>query len=301
MNLSSLTSPLKRHTKLSLLVSLFCAAGIFFLAQSTLSSHQTTLYTTVSATGQAPNGDHRTSAEGAEKIAETVSGWVKDPAFRQAVLTQARSQEGNEDLSISSFKRKVTARQQNRLNVFFTLSLSENEAQWSSAISQAIEAEATTRLKNLNTNAAYEFTFTPFATFTETEAIPVSWLLFAAILTGLILGFLAPYVVELLTGVLSFPEHATNNMLLDTPVLELTHPDNQEDQALLKAFLSQFEDPALIPLLPEGTHTLPEPSGPLTPDQTAVLAVRLGTTTATELRNALALYGEDSALVLFTR
>ena len=144
MPLSDLFSPLKRQFGLFSIVLLVVSLGVYALFQLLPETQKTTVYFSlkpVLTESQAPTFDH---AESTMKMAEAMSGWAKNPQFREDIASEA-------GVVISNFKRKLAARKQNYINVFWTLKLQDEEIQHRDKVVAALLSQIDKRFIELNT------------------------------------------------------------------------------------------------------------------------------------------------------
>ena len=133
MNISDFLSPLARQ-KTTFIFFTLVLSGIFLIGLQLIPTIQkTTIYFPVKPlkSTQENNITILDTAESTSKVAEMISGWAKDPGFRQDLLNNA-------GIQIPNFKRQLSARKQNRMNVFWTLTLYGEEITQSEKLTAAL-------------------------------------------------------------------------------------------------------------------------------------------------------------------
>ncbi len=261
--LSDLLSPLRRQWRLGL--GLFCVWAVILLGLLALmpQSEKTTLYYSVIPTQGTEASNHFYAMEGAERAAEMISGWVQDPAFRQRVMDRS-------GIQIPNFKRKITARKQNRANLFVTLSLPLSLQSQSPTIASAVHDQITADFTTITTQSAAQFQLSTVGRFSEVTEIPIGYLVLGLLLLAAGLSVFCLYVRESIRGTLSYAAQV-RALAGNTPVLTASPSTIDHVTAQWAA-----QHPAGTP---------------------APLPVTLGQTTVSELQNAL-LLAPPSALIL---
>ncbi|MCB9809907.1 hypothetical protein H6771_02965 [Candidatus Peribacteria bacterium] len=290
MNLSDIFSPLRRHRAAVLVMTLVLGLGLFALLVWALPSVQRlTLYATVQPLGEEANTTHYYAAEGAERMAETMVGWVKDPAFREEIQRAA-------GVAIPDMKRKLSARKQNRANVFFTLKIPAEIATSDTALAKALETGLEESLSGYSVAASADYGLFAVRTYSEPWSIPQRWLAITALFMALVLSILLVYLWELWRGVVSYLWQVEALFPL-SPVLQVHTPADGE---LLPAFMNQFASPRLIGTPPKWhsqweLHTLDSLDAE---GDTPVIVVELGRTRLQEVANLRSICGEDAGVVV---
>jgi len=278
------------------LASFFVLFAAFFgISQIVPEYQKTQIYFTVKSSGDAPAGDHRQAAEGAEFIAEGISGWASDLGFQNAVQTKA-------NIFLPKFKQKISARQQNRVNVFFTLSLPKNEWKHSLPLKDAILEVLNEEFETLNTNAAFSFEMTTPKVSQDTKNFPLSWILVTCFILAAFAGFGFVYLYEALTGKVSFLQEV-QEIFPESALLRVASKAGSHDAVLLEQYILTFQSPRLL-----GTFKAAEKHFSLTQmtemailEDTPILMVKLGETKLHDLQNLSAIYGDNVGLIVFER
>lgn len=234
-------------------------------------------------------------SDGSEKLAETISGWAKDPAFQQKILE-------NSDIYIPSFKKKISARKQNRFNVFWTLKFSDNEKQHLSSVAESTVATIQNAIAEYNTDSNFQLKITPPRIFIEPYKLPFSWVLSGVIIISFFLGILYLYFSEAFTDKISFPKQI-KEILPDSPLLEIPEKIGVHDERLLEQFILTFDSPRLVGTFPKAEKFFSlAPKDSINEDRdTPILLVQLGTTKMTEIRNLVAIFGDEIGVIIFSR
>ena len=186
MNLLEFLLPIRRNKILFLFLILIFSTLTWSILRLVPSIEKTTIYFTVKPLKTENINSSLDPVESSMKIAETIAGWAKNPAFRQEILNNA-------DLQISNFKRKLSARKQNRTNVFWTISLYGNEQEFSQKIANSLIKTFTREFEDFNKNNSFPFAITTPKIFTTKQNIPSFWKILASIIFGIILAFLGTY------------------------------------------------------------------------------------------------------------
>lgn len=290
ITLSDLLSPLKRQP--NLLLSSFITLAILILAilyYGLPSTNKTTLYFSIKPLAGEGHAASFDPLESTTKVAEGVAGWAKNPAFRQTIIDRS-------GVSIDNFKRKISARKQDRINVFWTLNLEADQA-------PIIEATRTTIAEAFDTwnqASAAPYAITPIQTFTEGRSIPISWLIAFSLTLAVSLAVLIVMLREVVAGRLSF-EYQIRQFFPESPLLQVSDRLGKHDEKLLERFILTFDSPRLIGTFPEAeAHFSLAPADAIDEAlDTPVLLVQLGRTTQRELANMKAIFGEQCGLIVF--
>ena len=121
MPILDILSPLRRH--IGYIITLFIAlfATLYIFSTLITQSYKTTLFYSVIPTDSPSYNSHYHATEGAERAAEMIAGWTKNPGFREQILQDAGA-------SVDNFKRKISARKQNKMNLVVTLQTNDEES-----------------------------------------------------------------------------------------------------------------------------------------------------------------------------
>lgn len=295
MNITDLLSPLFRRKGFLLILFLLFFGILFGSSQFINNKYKTTLYFSVKPTQELPATNHYYAAEGAERIAEMLSGWIKNPAFRDQIQTKAETKIGH-------FRKKISARKQNRINVFVTLTLSQEESTYATKIAQATYDTYQERLAQFNTNSSATFALLEPTIASELRAFPLSWFAIGAFIIGLALSIIGVYIFEMLQDRVSFI-HQIKNLFPESPLLRIHKKIGQHDGEFLEHFILSLESPQLIGTFPAAyEHFSLQDNYGLNPvENTPVILVQLGVTTVRELENIKALFEENIALIVFEK
>ncbi len=296
MNFLELLSPVVRRKNL-LLILVICISALFFgVFQMIPESQKTTVYFSIKVMPSANGGSVSLDPpESASKIAEAIEGWAKNPAFRNEILKRA-------DIEIGNFKRKITARKQNRINVFWTIKLSGEEMQHSQVIAKKLIDVLYERVDNLSQNSAFPFEISAPEVAQEMSSLPTSWLAAAAIFMGLFLGFIFVFLWESLRGRVSFISQI-KNIFPGAPVLRISDEIGEHDKKVLENYILTFDNPRLFPGFENAEKhfsfsNIDDIDFEL---ETPILITKLGESTLRELENFKAVFGESIGIVVFER
>jgi len=290
ITLADLLSPLRRQLGWLIgsfvLISLLTFAALYYGLPDT---KKTTLYFSVKPIAAATAINALDPIESTMKAAEGIAGWAKNPAFRQKVMDRS-------GIYVPNFKRKISARKQDRINVFWTLNLEAGQEAIIDAVSTTIQEDFAT----WNESNAAPYAMTPIQSFTEGRSIPLSWLAAFSLTLAACLAILLVLLRELLFGRTSFL-YQVRQQFPNSPLLQISENLGQHDQKLLERFILTFDSPRLI-----GTFPAAESHFSLAPTDaidevvdTPVLLVRLGKTEVRELANMKAIFGEECGLIVF--
>lgn len=296
MNTTELLAPIIRKKNtfiLSLVLLTTFILGVFYILPPT---EKTTLY--FSLKPLMTTNDSYVLSNGIEegsKVAETIAGWAKNPAFRQEILDEAK-------VAIPHFKRKLSAQKQNRLNVFWTLSLSGSEAQYSNKIKSALLTVLTRNMQAFNNNNAFPFGYSEPSVFQENRTIPTLWVILIALTGSFLLTFIGFFLIGTLQERLLFPEQITE-IFPKSPILKIKHHIGKHDEHIIQYFLSTFASPKLIGLFDEAEkHFTLETLKKLKRDSDSpVILVRLWDTKKEDLENFKALFDDNAAFIVFEK
>ena len=293
MNALEFLLPIRRNKIMFLLLIIIFSGLTWSGLQLIPNIEKTTVYFTVKPLQTEVSTTSLDPVESSMKIAETIAGWAKNPAFRQEILNDA-------DASISNFKRKLSARKQNRTNVFWTISLYGDEQQFSQKITDSLIKIFNKKFTNFNQNNSFPFATTTPEVFSDKQNIPFSWKIFASVLFGIILAFFSIYLYISLTAVLSFTRQI-KDIFKHAPTLIFSEKIGTHDIKLLEQFILTFESPRLV-----GTFSEAEKHFSLAgfdevnlETDTPILIVKIGQTKISELKNLRAIFGENLGIIIF--
>ncbi len=300
MPLSEIFAPQRRQPVFFLLMFVLGSLLMFgFLKYVMLPETQKiTIYSTVKPLKAESSSDHFSTLDTAEtsmKIAEAITGWAQNPVFRQQIQDKA-------GLKIKNFKRKLSARKQNRLNVFWTLNLNPPYIQHQDKIIEAFTEVFSENWSEFNKNNAAPFALTPLQIYSEKREIPILYIILASLIAGKILAFASIYLKDLLNNKVSFSTQI-KSVFPSSPMLMVPEEVGAHDEALLERFISTFQSPRLVGTFPKAEkHFSVAPSDALHEAiDTPILLVRLGDTSLRELTNLKAIFGDKLGLVVFEK
>ena len=235
MNILDILSPLKRH-KIYVL-SLFLASFFTLFGLSSLlgETFKTTLFYTVIPTKETPFNNHTYATEGAERVTETIAGWTKNPGFREEILETA-------NLSIDNFKRKISARKQNKLNLIVNLNTDEEESVGIDSLAAATNIVFKQSLDTFNKENSVTFTLQGPDIYTQSRAFPLSWIIAGCLLLAFCFSILTIYLKELLGDKVSF-FFQINQFLKEHKVLRIA---SDQDELLLPSFEGSLTSPSIL-------------------------------------------------------
>ncbi len=273
-----------------------CTTGLLIALNFVLPPVQKyTLFFTVKPVAAAEKSFLNDGVESAEKISEMIAGWAKDPNFQQAVLKSA-------DVNVSGLKRKMAARKQNRLNVFWTLKLSGKDIKNADKLILAIENQLTKTIEEINKDSVIPVNITKPQTAMEKLQVPLSWVIFAAILLGIAFSTLFSYFRESFLERVSFLEQVSD-IFPESAILRVTKKVGKHDLRQINDFTQTFESPRLISTFPvAGKYFEITPTSVCNhTEDTPILLVRLGETKLHELQNLEATFGDGIGIIVFER
>lgn len=293
MTLSDFLIPIRKN-KFSFSVLFLVFAGIIFAGLQLIPDVQkTTIYFTVKPLKTETENLNLDPVESSMKVAEMISGWAKNPAFRQAILNDA-------DVQVGNFKRKLSARKQNRTNVFWTISLYGTEQEFAPKITQSTINVFNKSFTDFNKNNSFPFAITTPQTFTEGQIIPQSWRIIAALILGKLLALFTLYGHTALRRKVTFPQQI-KDIFPEAPLLKISDKIGAHDAKLIEQFILTFESPQLIGTFPkaEKHFALTAKDDLEIEKQTPILIVQTGTTDIQELENLKAIFGANLGIILF--
>lgn len=292
MNILDVLSPLFRH-KIYVL-ALFVAAFCSFYVLSTLitQTYKTTLFYTVIPADSPSFNNHSYATEGAERAAEVIAGWTKNPGFREKILEISGAQ-------IDDFKRKINARKQNKLNLVVTLQTNDSESASIPQLTTATQEVFAATLESFNASNAVKFELQGPDVFTQSRLFPLSWILAGCFLLALCFSIVSIYLKELLADKVSF-FFQLDNILSGHKMLRM---DASQDRALLTSFVASLSSPQFILQNIEPQYQalfIGTDLEKINPDKhTPVFVIQLGKTTLKEVQNLAHTFGEKSAVIIF--
>ena len=293
MPLSDILSPIRRQKVLWIFLFIFISAGIFLALTQLPAVQKNIIYFSVKPLVSETQSFSLDAAESTSKVAEAIAGWAQNPAFRNEILQTA-------GVNIGHFKRKVSARKQNNLNVFWTIKLYNQERQHADKILDATIQTIQVHFLEFNEQNAYPYALTPPQISKIDSTIPTSWLMMASILMGFVLSFFCLYLKETLRGRISFVTQL-ESLVDETHILHLSEKLGQHDQKLLERFILTFESPRLVGTFPAAEeHFSLAPSDAIDENiDTPIFLVRLGETRTQEIKNLRSIFGENCGAIVF--
>ncbi len=299
MNFVEFLSPIFRRSRA--LFVLFVILGIVLWGLTSLlvpPMHKTTVFFTVkpvASTSVQANAVALDPVESASKVAEMIAGWAQNPAFREQILQEAK-------VPVDHFKRKLSARRQNRLNVFWTLKLSADEAAGSVQLTDALIKVFQKNFTDFNARNSMPFEISAPLVFQEMWTFPLIWKIVAVVFLALFLSIFGIYFFEAVTNRVSFLSEVWE-IFPESPLLRVGKKIGSHNPKLLEQFILTFDSPRLI-----ATFKGADPFFQLAPIDTIdeerdvpVLLVRLGETRSRDLENFLALFGDEIGIVVFEK
>lgn len=290
ITLADLISPLRRQPNLLLgsfiIFSILIMGSLYYGLPHT---NKTTLYFSIKPVAAEGHLSSFDPIESTTKAAEGIAGWAKNPAFRQTILDRS-------GVEVDNFKRKITARKQDRINIFWTLNLEPGQE----AVIEATRNTIEEAFETWNQENAAPYAMTPIQAFTEGRSIPVSWLVIFSLTLSIILAVLIVLMREVIFGRLSF-EYQIRQIFPQAPLLKIPQRVGHHDEKLLERFILTFESPRLIGAFPAAEkHFSLAPADAIDEAvDTPVLLVQLGNTTIRELSNLQAIFGDECGLIVF--
>ncbi len=295
MNLLEFLLPIRRNKNVFLFLIIIFSTLTWSILQFIPNIEKTTVYFTVKPIKTENINSSLDPVESSMKVAETISGWAKNPAFRQKILD-------NSGISIYNFKRKISARKQNRTNVFWTISLYGDEQKFSQKITDSLIKTFNKEFQDFNQNNSFPFGITNPTIFYDKQNIPFSWKIFASIILGIILALFFTYFYASFTGIISFSTQV-KNIFKNSSILVISEKIGLHDVKLIEQFILTFDSPRLV-----GTFLEAEKHFSLAgfdevnlETDTPILIVKIGQTKISELKNLRAIFGENLGIIIFER
>lgn len=296
MEIRDILRPLRQFGFVFVILGLVFSALVWLGMASSTNGNKSTLYFSVISQGQAPNGDHQAATEGAERMAEAISGWAKDPAFRQQILDGASPNNNGQAINIVNFKQKLSARKQNRLNVFYTLSLSGNELDYTQPMLTSLQKNITQSLDQLNTSASYQFGITPPAVYTQSQSYPLGITLPLALLLGFFLSGGLIYLLSAASGRITY-RHQVEQLFPGCLVFESTNQDH--NNALMNQFLLDYDSPRLIQTCKNQKAPFSlNPASSIQSGETPILVIDMMKTKTADLQNLSQVFYDEVGIIL---
>ena len=296
MNFIDFLSPILRRKFAFVILFAVFFSGFYGLSTLIPDIQKTTVYFTLKpVVTESVSQASLDPAESTSKVAEMIAGWAKNPAFRNEILEES-------EVYIPHFKRKLTARKQNRMNVFWTIKLFGPEAEHSEKIVTALLAVFEKNFIEFNAESASPYGFSTPSVAREGQAIPRSWLMAAAIFFSFFLAFFGIYLFEIFTRRVSFSPQV-RQVFRKAPTLKVQQKLGAHDGALLEQFILNFESPRLIGtfVVAEKFFSISEVDKLDREKDTPILLVKLGETTMHDLENLRAVLGKEVGVVIFEK
>ncbi|MCF7918107.1 hypothetical protein K9L27_03895 [Candidatus Gracilibacteria bacterium] len=297
MNFIEFLSPLLRKKWMFLLLFVIFSAGLFGASFLLPDVQKITVYFSIKPMASAETAERYSldPVEAASKIAEAVAGWEQNPAFRQDILDDA-------GVYIPHFKNKITARRQNRVNVFWTLKLWGDDVQYGEKVTQSLINVFEKHFAQFNDKNSFPLAMTPAQTFSEMSLFPLSWILVASVFLGFVFSFGSIYLWEAFSDRLSFVTQVMER-LPESPILRMNKPLGKHNATVLEQFVLTFESPRLIATFEgAGEYFSLAPMDSIDEEiDVPILLVRLGHTRIRDLENMASIFGEDIGIVVFEK
>jgi hypothetical protein len=288
-------SPLlrRKHVFFSLFIAI-CAlfTGVYVLLPQTT---KVTLYFSIKPLATTEKSVISSNEDRSEKLAEGIAGWEKDPYFRESVLKTAK-------VWVPNFKRKITARKQNRMNVFWTIQLINEEQVHAQVLAESLVTVLNANLDALNAETEFPVEITEPRIFSETQDIPLLWVIPAILILAFGFSIISIYAYESLGGRVSYMRQI-QELLPESPILRVNQEIEKHDSRLLEQFIMTFDSPQII-----GTFPVAGQFFQLAPQETIdevrdtpILLVKLGETKLREIENLIAIFGDELGLIVFEK
>ncbi len=254
-----------------------------------------TIFFTVKPVAAAEKSFLNDGVESAEKIAEMIAGWAKSPGFQQTIIKISGEK-------VSGLKRKMAARKQNRLNVFWTLKLSGKDILKAEKLISAIQENLTKKFEEINKDSVIPIKITTPHVATEPLKIPFSWIILFSIIMGFGMATIIAYFRESLSGRISFVEQITN-IFPESAILRVNTKVGKHDLRQINDFTETFESPRLVSTFPvAGKYFEIAAIKTCTSEEsTPILLVNLGETRLRELQNLKAIFGDGLGIIVFEK
>lgn len=293
MTLFEFLAPLRRRALAFVVIFVLLAIGMLALTHLLPDVTKTTLYFSVKPVGATEQTVLDSGVEDAEKVAEAIAGWAKDPAFRLDILKSG-------DFPITNFKRKLSARKQNRMNVFWTAKLYGDEAVHADALAAAIGAQVAEKFEKLQDGNVFAFELTTPRVYHERQNIPLLWLIPAIAMIALGLAGAVVFLWERCTDRVSFLTQVFE-IFPESPVLREAKKIGNHDAKQIEMFVGTFDSPRLLGTFEShGKFFELAPLDSIDDERdTPILLVRLGHTRIRELHNLHAIFGDGVGIIVF--
>ena len=297
MNFLEILSPLFRKKNLLFFCFLFLFTIFMGVFLNLSKVQKSTIYFTIKSP-KIENMSLNPIGSSAE-IADAISGWVKNPGFRNQILDTA-------ELKIPKFKKKIFARQQNRLNVFWTIQLKDEEISFAEKLVKATIKILNQNIYQLNKENGFPIQISTPTIDHEIREFPISWMIIAAVFGSVFLSVLFIYLLENFTGKISFLDEI-KNIFPGSSLLQISKKLGEHDEKLFEKFIFNISKKNNQNLQPKFIATFQtdnffELSSIEDIDQEKdlpILLIKLGATTRQELENLYAIFGKKLGLIVF--
>ena len=281
---------MKKYVIVCLAIGIIFLFGIIQVLIPNMS--RTIVYFSVKPLAHTENSAISDPADSAEKVADTLAGWAKDPAFRTQILKEG-------DFYIDNLKQKLTARKQNRMNVFWTTTLYEEERALEEKMANSLIATIQKNINDYNQSNPYPILIGTPRVSHQAYSIPAIWFWVGAILIAFFAAGLLPLILETFAGKVS-QVNQIDAIKGPSPILHVSEKLGKHDQQLIDQYLQTFDSPRLIGTFPiaEKHFSLAARDSISETRDTPVLLVKMGETTITEIKNLQAIF-EQVAFIVF--
>jgi len=296
MSFIEFLSPFFRRKKIFIYLFIIFFVIFFGLAKLVPDTQKTTIYFSVKPIASSQSMTTSLDPiESASKVAEAISGWAKNPGFRNEILNTA-------NIQISNFKKKLTARKQNRLNVFWTIKLPKEEWLYSEKITNALLEVFNKNFADFNTESIAPFEISNPSISSDLRQFPLLWIIIASLLISFFFSFLGVYLYEAFTDRVSFVQTIWE-VFPESPIMRANQKVGAHNPSLLEQFILTFESPRLISTFPGAERFFQlAPLDAINEElDVPILLVKLGETKIRELENMLAIFGDEIGIIVFEK
>ena len=292
MNFLEFLAPIFRRKFLTFFLILFLGGGFFGLSFLIPESEKTTIFFSV----KIPENEKNFSLDptsSAARLAEMIVGWAKNPSFREKILKLAA-------IPISNFRKKISARQQNSLNVIFSLKFSGAEKKFSRKIANALVQNLRENIDEINAEKNFQIKISPPQIFSKIDEIPLSWRAAAAIFFGIFFGIFAIFLLENSTGKIIFPAEIAQ-IFPTARVLKISEKFFSAQRNLAENFVATFDSPQIISTFAGGEKFFSAQQNLNLTKKNIIFLIKLGATKIADLENFRAICGENVGIIIFEK
>ena len=221
ISLADYTYPLlKRIWWLISVTFIACIMLIYSSYKAVPDSYTSVLYGTIAPTNILEYDTHNDVLDGAERFAEAMSGWGKDPYIHASL-------EDKTGIKEPKLKRILSIKKQNKSNIYATLSFEKSRYNDLQAFSSALEGVLIERIKAFNSASPANFGLIDYHTTMTTQEYSLLLRVLLSLPTAMIIAFLMVLSIEFMSGKITY-KHEIYGLWNDNKVF-IVRTDNDKN------------------------------------------------------------------------